>query len=80
MVESKENDKSDLEVKGLMNFPQSPTFVESDVYFKTFWNPWILLKEIRSQTISGVKELKEVFIGAYINSDATNDMYLFTVI
>ena len=31
MVESKENDKFDLEVKGLMNFPQSPTFVESDV-------------------------------------------------
>ena len=36
MVESKENDKFDLEVKGLINFPQSPTFVESDVYFKTF--------------------------------------------
>ena len=80
MVESKENDKSDLEVKGLVNFPQSPTFVEPDVYFKTFWNPWILLKEIRSQTLAEVKGLEDVFISAYINYDATNDMYLFTVI
>ena len=68
------------ELKGKWTFHNQPFFLESDVYFKTFWNPWILLKEIRSQTVSGVKELKEVFIGAYINSDATNDMYLFTVI
>ena len=80
MVDSKENDKFDLGVRGLMNFSQSPFFLESDVYFKTFWNPWILLKEIRSQTLAEVKGLKDVFISAYINSDATNDMYLFTVI
>ena len=53
MVDSKEDDKFDLDVKGLMNFSQSPSFVESDTYFKTFWNPWILLKEIRSQTLKG---------------------------
>ena len=35
MVDNKENDKFDLDVKGLMNFSQSPTFVEFDVYFKT---------------------------------------------
>ena len=72
--------KNYLEVKGLRNFSQSPTFVESNVYFKTFWNPWILLKEIRSQTLAEVKGLNDVFISAYINYDATNDMYLFTVI
>ena len=38
MVDSKENNKFDLGVKGL-NFSQSPTFAESDAYFKTFWNP-----------------------------------------
>ena len=36
MVDSKENNKFDLGVKGLMNFSQSPTFAESDAYFKTF--------------------------------------------
>ena len=80
MIDNKENDKFDLDVKGLMNFSQSPTFVEFDIYFKTCWNPCILLKEIKSQTLLEVKGLKDVFISAYINSDATNDMYLFTVI
>ena len=36
MVDSKENNKFDLGVKGLMNFSQSPTFAESDAYFKHF--------------------------------------------
>ena len=39
MVDSRDINKFDLGVKGLMNFSQSPTFAESDAYFKTFWNP-----------------------------------------
>ena len=36
MVDSKESYKFDLGVEGLINFSQSPTFAECDVYFKTF--------------------------------------------
>ena len=39
MVDSKENGKFDLGVKGLMNFSQSPFFLESDVYSKHFETP-----------------------------------------